>query len=90
LPENRESLPNLPLIPADDTHGQANRSERISGAGRVRVVREHIRSCSSCYPHYDFEKLVLDSLNTLREEKGAPEELRKKVLEALKAEGFSA
>jgi anti-sigma factor (TIGR02949 family) len=59
-------------------------------AERMRVVREHIRSCSSCYPHYDFEKLVLDSLNTLREEKGAPEELRKKVLEALKAEGFSA
>lgn len=57
---------------------------------RIEAVAEHLRGCRSCHPHYDFEKMVLETLHSLREQGNAPGELRARVMEALKKEGMRA
>lgn len=57
---------------------------------RMAAVAEHLRDCRACHPHYDFEKLVLDTLHSLREEHAAPSELRARVVDALQREGMRA
>lgn len=55
---------------------------------RMAAVAEHLRGCRSCHPHYDFEKMVLEALRSLREERAAPGELRTRVMDALRNEGM--
>ncbi len=57
---------------------------------RMAAVAAHLRDCRACHPHYDFEKLVLDTLHSLREEHAAPSELRTRVRDALQREGMRA
>lgn len=55
---------------------------------RMKAVAAHVQECRSCYPHYDFEKLLLGTLRTLKEERAAPAELRRRVLDALRSESL--
>jgi anti-sigma factor (TIGR02949 family) len=55
---------------------------------RMAAVRDHARACRSCYPHYDFEKLLLETLGELREKSPAPGELRARVMAALEKDGL--
>jgi anti-sigma factor (TIGR02949 family) len=56
---------------------------------RMAAVRAHIARCNSCYPHVDFERAFLDALAECRQTGGCPEEVRRRVVEALRQEGYS-
>lgn len=49
------------------------------------AVRSHLEACRRCYPHFDFQKAFCQFLRTRRQE-DAPAELRRKILQLLKAE----
>lgn len=59
-------------------------------AERMDAVRAHLAICSKCYPHYDFEKIFLEALAATRRDHASPEQLRERVMDALRAEGFAA
>lgn len=52
------------------------------------AVAEHLRDCSGCRSHFDFARAFLDAVHaagaTVRDDEG----LRRRVVEALAAEGF--
>ncbi len=54
------------------------------------LIRQHLKICAHCYPHYDFEKAFLEALSDCRCTQCAPNELRGRVLEMLRSAGFSA
>jgi anti-sigma factor (TIGR02949 family) len=56
---------------------------------REAAMRSHLAVCARCYPHYDFERRFLEALAATREDRPAPETLRARVLESLRASGFS-
>ena len=56
---------------------------------RLAAVRGHLERCAACYPHYDFERQFLDALAATRPECAAPDELRDRVVRALRAAGCS-
>ena len=58
-------------------------------AERMAAIREHLHGCQRCWPHYDFERAFLTALNTSGAARVAPDELRRRVLGALKEEGFT-
>jgi mycothiol system anti-sigma-R factor len=58
---------------------------------RMNDVRGHLERCKSCLPHHDYAQAFLAALSAAREnEARAPEALRKRVMDNLRAAGFSA
>jgi len=57
---------------------------------RMDEVRRHLERCGSCLPHHEYGKIFLAALSTAREsEAKAPDALRIRVMETLRAAGFS-
>jgi anti-sigma factor (TIGR02949 family) len=54
---------------------------------RLTEVRAHFERCTACYPHFDFERQFLVALAATRPECQAPEQLRDRVVRALRAAG---
>ena len=54
---------------------------------RVRDMRAHLERCGRCYPHFDFQRKFLDALAATRPDCDAPEELRARVVAALREAG---
>jgi anti-sigma factor (TIGR02949 family) len=59
-------------------------------AERAQLVHQHLTLCQHCYPHYDFEKAFLEALSDCNCSTCAPNDLRCRVLDALRSAGFSA
>lgn len=58
---------------------------------RMDEVRRHLEKCGNCLPHHDYARVFLAALASAREgEARAPETLRWRVMENLRAAGFSA
>jgi hypothetical protein len=55
----------------------------------MRLVRAHLERCAGCYPHFDFERKFLDALAATRPDCVAPDDLRERVVRALRAAGFT-
>jgi len=51
-------------------------------------VAEHFRECQQCYPRLTFERTFLEVVHSVDTREAAPEELRTRVLDLLKAEGL--
>jgi anti-sigma factor (TIGR02949 family) len=57
---------------------------------RMDDVRRHLERCGSCLPHHDYARVFLSALASAREsEARAPDSLRRRVMENLRAAGFS-
>ena len=57
---------------------------------RMSDVRRHLERCGSCLPHHDYARVFLAALAAAREgETRAPEALRRRVMENLRAAGLS-
>ncbi len=52
--------------------------------GEAARVEEHLEICKRCYPRAAFERSFLDALERARERRSAPEELKERVLAALR------
>lgn len=59
----------------------------LEGAERSRVS-EHLEVCRRCYPRLEFERSFMEAVRRVRSGRGAPPELRDRVLEALRDEGL--
>lgn len=58
---------------------------------RMQEVRFHLERCARCLPHHDYARVFLAALASAREaEPPAPETLRRRVMENLRAAGFGA
>lgn len=57
---------------------------------RLAAIREHLALCARCYPQFEFERTFLDILARARREHPDPENVRRRVMSALEAEGFVA
>jgi anti-sigma factor (TIGR02949 family) len=57
---------------------------------RMADVRRHLERCGSCLPHHDYARVFLAALAAAREgEARAPEALRRRVMDNLRAAGLS-
>ena len=57
---------------------------------RMDEVRQHLERCGDCLPHHEYGRVFLAVLATARQsEARAPETLRRRVMESLRAAGFS-
>jgi anti-sigma factor (TIGR02949 family) len=58
---------------------------------RMDAVRGHLERCGRCLPHHDYARTFLAALAAAKEgEPKAPDVLRRRVMENLRAAGFSA
>jgi anti-sigma factor (TIGR02949 family) len=62
--------------------------DRELDPGEHEQVAKHFEVCARCYPHLVFEQSFRDALHRAREGEAPPPEVRGKVIEALKQEGF--
>lgn len=58
--------------------------------GHEAAVRVHLAVCKRCYPQYNFERAFIEALAASRREHSRPNDIKTRVLTALKAEGFAA
>jgi anti-sigma factor (TIGR02949 family) len=57
---------------------------------RMDDVRRHLERCGSCLPHHDYARVFLAALSSAREgETRAPETLRRRVMDSLRAAGLN-
>jgi anti-sigma factor (TIGR02949 family) len=54
-----------------------------------RKVRAHITGCPRCFVHADFEERFLRAVRQARAARSAPEPLRHRVMDVLRAEGWT-
>lgn len=54
----------------------------------TRAVRQHVEMCECCAGHYRFARRVLELMPSAMPLDGDSRDLRLKVIESLKAEGF--
>ena len=59
------------------------------GPDEMAKVRKHIDECKRCFPHYDWEKALLDALACARPDCCAPNSLRDRLAHKLREAGFS-
>jgi anti-sigma factor (TIGR02949 family) len=52
-----------------------------------RELGEHFRICRHCYPKLQFERSFMEALHRVRQGETAPVELKRRITEALRAEG---
>ena len=58
---------------------------------RMDEVRRHLERCGKCLPHHEYGRAFLAALASAREDEArAPETLRHRVMESLRAAGFRA
>ena len=58
---------------------------------RMAEVRGHLDRCAKCLPHHDYANTFLSALSEARDaDAKAPDVLRRRVMESLRAAGFSA
>jgi len=58
---------------------------------RMEAVRRHLEKCGNCLPHHDYARVFLAALSSARDaEARAPDALRRRVMDSLRAAGFSA
>ena len=58
---------------------------------RMNDVRGHLERCKSCLPHHDYAQAFLAAVSAAKESDArAPEALRKRVMDDLRAAGFTA
>ena len=58
---------------------------------RMDNVRRHLERCGSCLPHHDYARVFLAALAAARAaDARAPDALRHRVMENLRAAGFNA
>jgi anti-sigma factor (TIGR02949 family) len=56
---------------------------------RMDAVRRHLAHCAQCLPHHDYARAFLAALASARDgEPRAPDVLRRRVMENLRAAGF--
>lgn len=57
---------------------------------RMDAVRQHLERCGRCLPHHDYARVFLAALAAAREgEARAPDTLRLRVMESLRAAGLN-
>ena len=56
---------------------------------RMTEMRAHLKACRGCFPHFDFERELLDAIAKSKLEQSAPEDLRRKVLAKLRKAGLA-
>lgn len=59
-----------------------------ASAGHRSAIDEHLARCEGCRAHFDFEERLVKQLATLRKQHSDPDQLRKRVLEALRTAGL--
>ena len=52
-------------------------------------ISAHLAECSQCFEYKTFQENFLDALGALRARPGAPPELRERILDSLRVEGFA-
>lgn len=57
---------------------------------REAAIRAHLAVCQRCHPQHDFEASFLRALAAARRTHPSPGALRKRVIGALRVEGFAA
>ena len=58
-------------------------------AERMDHVRRHLERCGKCLPHHDYARVFLAALSSAREgDVRAPDALRDRVMETLRAAGL--
>lgn len=62
--------------------------DRELESGEHEQVARHFEVCARCYPHLRFEQSFRDALHRAREGESAPPEIRGRVVDALREEGF--
>lgn len=55
---------------------------------RMDAMRAHLASCKPCQSHSDFERAFLDAVARIRKERPVSSDLRARVMDALRKEGF--
>jgi anti-sigma factor (TIGR02949 family) len=79
--------------PMPDCHGAMERLfDLLDGEltpERERAMIAHINGCSACFKHADFEKRFLDAVAKARRTGTAPTALRSRVMDALRADGWT-
>ncbi len=58
-------------------------------AERMVAVRAHLNKCAGCYPEYDFERIFLDAVAATGRQRCASADLRERILDQLRAAGFT-
>lgn len=56
---------------------------------RMEQIGAHLAVCKRCYPQYRFERSFLDALAAAKAEHPALDQLRRRVMAALRAEGLA-
>lgn len=56
---------------------------------QMAAVRHHLESCSDCFPHRAWAERFLNALHSLRDEGLMPPEVKARVIEQLRAAGYS-
>lgn len=56
---------------------------------QMAAVRHHIESCSACFPHKAWAERFLEALHSMRDERLMPPEVKARVIEQLRAAGYS-
>lgn len=57
-------------------------------AERMAAMRAHLAICKPCQSHVDFERAFLDAVARIRQERPVSSDLRARVMDALRKEGF--
>ncbi len=57
-------------------------------AERMEAIRAHLAVCQRCYPQYHVERSFLQAIAAARREHPRPDEVKRRVLEALRSEGY--
>lgn len=55
---------------------------------RMTAIRGHIELCKRCYPQYEFEQSFLAAVAARGQQHSAPQQLRARVSDALRAQGL--
>lgn len=59
-------------------------------AATEAAVKQHLEMCAPCFQVFDFEKTYLKFIETRARAQGAPESLKRKLLDQLFREGSAA
>lgn len=57
--------------------------------GREAAVRAHLALCKRCYPQFEFEKAFVRAVAASRRDHPRADEIKTRVLAALREEGFT-
>ena len=58
---------------------------------RMEDVRRHLDRCGDCLPHHEYGRVFLAALSSAKQSDArAPDTLRNKVMQSLRAAGFNA